>query len=199
MKKKVYIVDDDHAVRDSLTMLLETHGFDVSAFESGDVFLEANLNDISGPILLDVRMPGRDGLETLKELLRLNDSLSVIMMSGHADVAMAVRALKYGAADFIEKPFASSDILAAIDRVLPDVEQALSRDVTQSDNLRKLAKLTKREKEVMDLLVQGKPNKIVASDLGLSVRTIETHRAHVLSKLEIKSLSDLVRLSMLGT
>jgi len=153
MIKSAYIVDDDYAVRDSLTILLETHGFKVS----------------------------------------------VIMMSGHADVAMAVRALKHGAADFIEKPFASADILAAIDRVLPTVEVALSQGKEQSENLNKLAKLTKRETQVMALLVEGKPNKIVAADLGLSVRTVETHRAHILSKLGVKSLSDLVRLSMLMT
>jgi len=199
MIKSAYIVDDDYAVRDSLTILLETHGFKVLSFKSGDEFISFDLNEIAGPILLDVRMPGRDGVETLKELLKLNESLSVIMMSGHADVAMAVRALKHGAADFIEKPFASADILAAIDRVLPTVEVALSQGKEQSENLNKLAKLTKRETQVMALLVEGKPNKIVAADLGLSVRTVETHRAHILSKLGVKSLSDLVRLSMLMT
>jgi len=116
----------------------------------------------------------------------------VIMMSGHADVAMAVRALKRGAMDFIEKPFASADILAALARLLPSVKPKEKDFQPQSQGVEKLAKLTKRETEVMDLLVQGKPNKIVAADLGLSVRTVETHRAHLLSKLEIKSLSDLV-------
>jgi FixJ family two-component response regulator len=197
MQKTAYIVDDDQAVRESLQLLLETHGFDVVAFISGDEFLTRNIRDVAGPIMLDVRMPGRDGLETLKELMQVNNNLSVIMMSGHADVAMAVRALKHGAADFIEKPFASSDILAAIERVMPTIETSLTQEQFQSDNLRKLAKLTKREREVMGLLVEGKPNKIVAADLGLSVRTVETHRAHLLSKLEVKSLSDLVRLSLL--
>ena len=197
MRKTAYIVDDDQAVRESLQFLLETHGFDVVAFVSGDEFLNTNIIDVVGPILLDVRMPGRDGLETLKELTRMNKKLSVIMMSGHADIAMAVRALKHGAADFIEKPFASSDILAAIERILPSIEQSQTREQSLTENLRKLGKLTRREREVMGLLVEGKPNKIVASDLGLSVRTVETHRAHLLSKLEVRSLSDLVRLSLL--
>lgn len=197
MNKFAYIIDDDEAVRDSLSFLLETHGFNVTSFASGDIFLDTTLKDISCPILLDVRMPGRDGIETLKEILRLNSDAQVIMMSGHADVAMAVRALKHGAMDFIEKPFASADILAALARLLPSVKPKEKDVQPQSEGVEKLAKLTKREKEVMDLLVQGKPNKIVAADLGLSVRTVETHRAHLLSKLEIKSLSDLVRLSML--
>lgn len=197
MVKSAYIVDDDHAVRESLEFLLETHGFSVTPFISGDAFLESDLGSVTGPILLDVRMPGRDGLETLKELLMINNRLSVIMMSGHADVAMAVRALKYGAADFIEKPFKSHDILAAIERVMPDVNQSVFDDNGREEKLKKLAKLTNREREVMSGLVEGKPNKIVAADLGLSVRTVETHRAHLLSKLEVKSLSDLVRLSML--
>lgn len=195
--KTAYIVDDDLAVRDSLSVLLETHGFTVVSFESGDAFLDSDLSTVAGPVLLDVRMPGRDGLETLKALMAESETFCVIMMSGHADISMAVRALKYGAADFIEKPFAASDMLAAIDRVLPSVEAALSHELSQSDSLKRLAKLTKREMQVMALLVEGKPNKIVAADLGLSVRTVETHRAHILSKLDVKSLSDLVRLSML--
>lgn len=194
----VHIIDDDEAVLESLSFLLDTHGFSIKAYESGDVFLGTDIQAISGPILLDVRMPGRDGLETLKELMSQNDKLCVIMMSGHADIAMAVRALKNGAVDFIEKPFAASDIIAVIERTLPKIARQTNQDKTQSDALKKLAKLTKREKEVMSLLVQGKPNKIIAADLGLSVRTVETHRAHLMSKLDIKSLSDLVRLSMLS-
>ena len=197
MIKNAYIIDDDNAVRDSLSFLLETHGFAVTSFASGDLFLKTGIEDITGPILLDVRMPGRDGIETLQEILRVKPSASVIMMSGHADVAMAVRALKHGALDFIEKPFAAADILAALDRLLRSAEQENKTAQFQSEGLEKLAKLTKREKEVMALLVQGKPNKIVAADLNLSVRTVETHRAHLLSKLDVKSLPDLVRLSLL--
>ena len=197
MIKNAYIIDDDNAVRDSLSFLLETYGFVVTSFASGDIFLKTGIEDITGPILLDVRMPGRDGIETLQEILRVKPSASVIMMSGHADVAMAVRALKHGALDFIEKPFAATDILAALDRLLRSAEQENKAAQFQSEGLEKLAKLTKREKEVMALLVQGKPNKIVAADLNLSVRTVETHRAHLLSKLDVKSLPDLVRLSLL--
>ena len=197
MIKNAYIIDDDNAVRDSLSFLLETHEFTVTSFASGDLFLETDIENITGPILLDVRMPGRDGIETLQEILRVKPSASVIMMSGHADVAMGVRALKHGALDFIEKPFAAADILAALDRLLRSAEQENKAAQFHSEGLEKLAKLTKREQEVMVLLVQGKPNKIVAADLNLSVRTVETHRAHLLSKLDVKSLPDLVRLSLL--
>lgn len=196
MVSQIYIVDDDEAVRDSLSFLLKTHGHEVQSFVDGEAFLKSDIRSILGIVLLDVRMPGRDGLEILTEALSVNPNVKVIMMSGHADVAMAVRALKKGALDFIEKPFQSAEILAALNRL--KVQIVTEENATQDGEIMasKLAKLTPREVEVMGLLVEGKPNKIVASDLGLSVRTIETHRAHLLSKLEVKSLSDLVRIAL---
>lgn len=196
MTLKIYIIDDDEAVRDSLSFLLQTHGYDVVTFVDGEAFLKSDVMLVSGIVLLDVRMPGRDGLEILTAALGVNPALKVIMMSGHADVAMAVRSLKKGALDFIEKPFQSAELLNALSRLnvqlIAETEMALNQAKVKT----KLAKLTPRESEVMRLLVEGKPNKIIASDLSLSVRTIETHRAHLLSKLDVKSLSDLVRISM---
>ncbi|WP_017931806.1 response regulator transcription factor [Robiginitomaculum antarcticum] len=192
----VTIVDDDEAVRDSLTLLLQTNRFDVAVFKSGDDLLKSDLFKITGPILLDVRMPGRDGLETLTQSLEVNPKLHIIMMSGHADVEMAVKALRCGAKDFIEKPFHMAHILSSLARVNTTVTQNLQRNVLKAKGEERLATLTPREREVMAYLVEGKPNKIIAAKLGLSVRTIETHRAHLISKLNVKSLPELVRLSM---
>ncbi len=119
----ITIVDDDEAVRDSLELMLETHGFECRTFESGDAFLESDISHISGPVLLDVKMPGRDGLEVLSEALAATNALSIVMMSGHADVAMAVLALKKGASDFIEKPFAANDVLNILKRLNRSVAQ----------------------------------------------------------------------------
>lgn len=196
MSKVVYIVDDDPAIRDSLTMLLDVHGYDVVSFVDGEAFLQSDMAAITGPIMLDVRMPGRDGLQVLTEALAELPRLQIIMMSGHGDIAMAVRALKKGAIDFIEKPFQAAEILRSIELGFSNMAVQTAPNIPAPVASAKLDKLTPREREVMDHLVLGKPNKIIASDLGLSVRTVETHRARLLSKLEIRSLSDLVRLSL---
>jgi two-component system response regulator FixJ len=197
MSDIITIIDDDEAVRDSLELMLNMHGFECQTFQSGDDFLKTNVKDVSGPILLDVKMPGRDGLEILSEVLNIKADLKIVMMSGHADVAMAVLALKKGATDFVEKPFEATDVLKILRRLNQSKIEAQKDSQDKALAQAKLSKLTPREKEVMEQLVQGKPNKIVASDLGLSVRTVETHRARLLSKLNIKSLSDLVRISLL--
>ncbi len=197
MAQHIHIVDDDDAVCDSLTLLLEAHGYSVSVFSGGEAFLQTDLNAVNGPVLLDVRMPGRDGLAVLSDALAVNPELFIIMMSGHADVAMAVRALKKGASNFIEKPFQVSEILAQFKQFESQRQAAEDQHCAKAEARKKLAKLTPREHEVMACLVEGKPNKIVANDLGLSVRTVETHRARLLSKLDVRSLSDLVRISMM--
>jgi len=191
--KEIYIIDDDIAVRDSLSFLLETHGFRVTAFENGDLFLETDLSHYHAPILLDVRMPGRDGLEVLKIALEKNPKLNFIMMSGHADISMAVRALKLGAVDFIEKPFQGANILSILERLTSE-EQTSQASPEQQSARDQIEKLTKRETEISALLVDGKANKEIANTLEISVRTVETHRAHIMSKLDIKSLSDLVKI-----
>ena len=197
MDDKVYIVDDDAAIRDSLGVLFGAHGFSANVFCDGEAFLCEDLTAITSPILLDVRMPGRDGLEILTAALDINPELQIIIMSGHGDIPMAVRALKKGAKSFIEKPFKSADIFREFSDLRQQAEAKKRETGQQAAALEKLSKLTPREREIMDHLVLGKPNKIIADDLGLSVRTVETHRARLLSKLDIRSLSDLVRLSLL--
>ena len=192
----VCVVDDDPAILDSLEMLLETAGSTVSTYPNGLSFLESDIRRFQGCVLLDVRMPEKDGLTVLSEALELNPNLYIIMMSGHGDIPMAVKALKKGAKDFIEKPFRGPVIVDAIDKarqriVLNDreirfVEQAKSR----------IALLTPRELEITEKLTEGKPNKIVAFELGISIRTVETHRAKILSKMQIRSLADLVKMHL---
>jgi two-component system response regulator FixJ len=196
MGNDIYIVDDDEAIRDSLKTLLEAHGFSIHLYSDGERFLEADLMGILGPVLLDVRMPGRNGLDVLEEALIANKTLKIIVMSGHADVAMAVMALKKGALDFIEKPFQASELLKVIGRLNTQIQDEQQASVKNGALRQKIEKLTPREREVMSHLVHGKPNKIVAADLELSVRTVETHRAHLFSKLEIRSISELVRIAI---
>lgn len=196
----ITIIDDDDAVRDSLTMLLDLHELPVRLFESGDAFLATDMTAVTGPVLLDVRMPGRDGLEVLPLALAGNPKMQIIMMSGHADIAMAVEALRRGAADFIEKPFQTGDLLAKLSalRVQDNTLAAtpLTPTAAQQDARDLLANLTPRERDVMDGLVDGKANKIIAHNLGISVRTVETHRAKLLLKLGVRSLSDIVKISI---
>ena len=190
----IAIVDDDPAVRDSLTTLLEAAGHTTKSFKSGNLFLETEAANWQGCVLLDVRMPGKDGLTVLQEALALNPALHIVMMSGHGDIPMAVKALRLGAHDFIEKPFQASTIMAVMEKTCADLDR-LSK---QGDKIIKaeqlIALLTPREIEVAKKLGQGKPNKIVSFELDISVRTVETHRARVMSKLRIQSLAELVRI-----
>lgn len=190
MTPVIHIIDDDEHVRASLGLLLETSGFTVLTFASGDIHIAADPPLDGAVLILDVRMPGRDGLETLAHIRMRAPNVPVIMMSGHGDVPLAVKAMQIGANDFVEKPFVASRILEAIERL----SQADSPTPGPSEAADGLAILTPREAEVARGLADGKPNKIVAHDLGVSVRTVETHRARLMSKLGIRSLADLVRL-----
>lgn len=190
MSPVIHIIDDDEHVRASLGLLLETSGFAVLSFVSGDNHIAENPSLDAAVLILDVRMPGRDGLETLAHVRARAPNVPVIMMSGHGDVPLAVKAMQIGANDFVEKPFVASRILDAIERL----GQAGSPATNLSEVSDALDVLTPREAEVARLLADGKPNKIVAHDLGVSVRTVETHRARLMSKLGIRSLADLVRL-----
>ena len=187
----VFIVDDDEAVRDSLELLLESAGHSILAFESAPDALEACRARLPGCIVTDVRMPEMDGLEFQEKLSEAGIDVPVIVMTGHADVPLAVRAMKAGAADFIEKPFGDEAILASI-------EGALKRKprVTDPALLERLESLTPREREVLELLVIGHPNKVIAHRLDISPRTVEIHRAHVMEKMKAKSLPELVRTAM---
>jgi len=192
----VYVVDDDPAVADSLQILLETAGCFVTAFSSGVQFLESDLRRFKGCVLLDVRMPEKDGLTVLTEAMEVNPNLYVVMMSGHGDIPMAVRALKMGAVDFIEKPFAGSVILDVIEKACARLELVDAEEQFAENARARIASLTPRELEITEKLVDGKPNKIVAFELGISIRTVETHRARILSKLQVRSLADLVKIHL---
>lgn len=195
-EQTVFVVDDDAAVRDSLSWLIKSVGLKVETFGSAQEFLAAVDKKKAGVVVLDVRMPGMSGLELQEKLGAEKILLPVIIITGHGDVPMAVRAVKSGAFDFIEKPFN--------DQVLLDrIQQALKRDVEtrkveghRSEVSTKLALLTPREREVLDLVVAGNPNKVIAAQLGISCRTVEIHRGRVMEKMEANSLSDLVRLGL---
>ena len=189
--KLVFIVDDDEAVRDSLQLLLESAGHAVRAFEAAADALHACRTRVPACIVTDVRMPEMDGLEFQEKLTAGGIHVPVIVMTGHADVPLAVRAMKAGAVDFIEKPFGDEAILASI-------EGALKRKPQVADPalLERLDSLTPREREVLELLVIGHPNKVIAYRLDISPRTVEIHRAHVMEKMKAKSLPELVRTAM---
>ncbi len=195
--KIVHLVDDDEAVRDSLAALLETHGFEVATYPSGEAFLAACPSGAIGCLLTDIRMPEMDGLTLQERVAAGYPGLSVVIMTGHADVPLAVRAMKAGAIDFIEKPFPAPIMIDALERALADTARRHEAAPRLDPELAgRLEALTPREREVLDGLVAGLPNKTIAYDLGISPRTVEIHRARVMEKMRAKSLSELVRLAL---
>ncbi len=193
----VHVVDDDAAMRDSLRLLLEVSGFTVRTHDSAAAFLAAagdGDNKGASCVLTDVRMPEIDGLELLRRLHDLDVRMPVIVMTGQGDIAIAVRAMKAGAVDFLEKPFADDSLFDAVRRALEQSARLREVAASSAEAAGRLATLTPREREVLDLLVSGLPNKAIANTLGASPRTIEVHRARVLEKLKAHSLPDLVRL-----
>ncbi|TKB32081.1 MAG: response regulator transcription factor FixJ, partial [Mesorhizobium sp.] len=187
----VHVVDDDVDVRKSLGFLLATADFAVRLYESATAFLAMATSHLDGCIVTDVRMPGIDGIEFLRQLRTRGHTLPVIVMTGHADVALAVQAMKEGAADFIEKPFDDEVLIEAIRSAL-DSRNRTEATHPQSAEIRgRLAALSERERQVLDGLVSGLPNKTIAYDLGISPRTVEIHRANVMSKMAASSLSHL--------
>ena len=190
----VHVIDDDAAVRQSLAFLLSTAGLAVRVHESAVAFLDALPEAQDGCIVTDIRMPGMDGLELQRRLRANRSGLPVIVITGHGDVALAVEAMKAGAADFIEKPFDDEILLAAIQLALTRHADSARRDAQFADVRGRLALLSLREREVLDGLVAGKPNKIIAHDLGISARTVEVYRANVMTKMQADSLSALVRM-----
>jgi two-component system response regulator FixJ len=188
----VHLIDDDEDVRRGLSFLLGTAGFAVKVYESALQFLEKCGSSPRGCIVSDVRMPSMDGLQLLRRLRELGIALPVVIMTGHADVALAVEAMKIGAVDFIEKPFADEVLLGAIRSAIASRNSPDAGDISQVQA--RLASLTTREREVLDGLIAGHPNKTIAYDLGLSPRTVEIHRANVMTKMVASSLSELVRM-----
>ncbi len=189
----VHVVDDDAAMRDSLRVLLESFGFAVRTHDNAIAFI-AEAASATGCVLTDIQMPGVDGLELQRRLHQQRVHLPVIVMTGEGDIAVAVRAMREGAVDFLEKPFDDSSLLESVTRALAQSEKQREAEALSSHAARRLATLTPREREVFDLLVAGLPNKAIANRLTASPRTIEVHRARVLEKLRAKALPDLVRL-----
>jgi two-component system response regulator FixJ len=194
----VHVVDDDEAMRDSLAFLLEAAGHRVRTYPSAVDFLEAVPGMERGCIVTDVRMPGLSGLELVGRLKALGVTEPVIVITGHADVPLAVQAMKAGVSDFIEKPFAQEVILAAIEAALEKGSGSQAEEERRRAILDRIEALSERELQVLDGLVQGKPNKIIAFDLGISARTVEIYRANVMTKMQAGSLSELVRMAMLA-
>ncbi|WP_374495291.1 response regulator transcription factor [Zoogloea sp.] len=189
----IYLVDDDEALRDSLAWLLESQGFKVAAYASAEDFLKAWRPEFNGCLLLDVRMPGMSGLELHERLRAQYSTLPVIFITGHGDVPMAVSALKKGAVDFIEKPFNDTELLRLVSQCLVSEQEHRARRRQDAEVSRRLDQLTQREREVLDLIIAGKLNKQIADVLGISIKTVEVHRARVMEKMAAQSLAELVQ------
>lgn len=193
-ERKVFVIDDDPAVRTALNALLTVKGYAVALFESAEAFLAADRPGTAGCLLVDVRMPGMSGLELQRELRTRGAFPPIIVITGHGDVPLAVSALKAGAVDFLEKPFDIDTLLAAI-------EEGFRRTVApggfdRGEIAARVSRLTARERQVMDLVVQGLPNKLIADKLDVAIRTVEVHRARVMEKTGARNLSELVRMAI---
>lgn len=193
----VHVVDDDPAMRDSLEFLFDTAGLNVRTYESAPALL-AKVNELgAGCIVTDVRMPEMNGLELVRRLNELGVRLPVIVMTGHADVPLAVEAMKAGVRDFIEKPFDDEVFLSAVRAALAEGEAIEAQESQEAAVRERLASLSTRERQVLEGLVAGRANKVIAYDLGISPRTVEVYRANVMTKMQARSLSELVRMSIL--
>ena len=190
----VFVVDDDEAVRGGLRRLVEAVGLNVETYGSAQQFLDSYHPEQHGCLVLDIRMPGMGGLDLQAQLAKRGVQLPVIILTGHADVPMAVRALKAGAMDFIEKPFNSQALLDRIQQAIKQDAEARRQSVEESRIAQRLARLTSREKEVMQMMVVGKANKVIAIDLGISERTVEFHRANIMKKMQSRTLAELIHM-----
>jgi two-component system, LuxR family, response regulator FixJ len=192
----VYVVDDDDSMRRALALLLNTVGHKTATFANPKEFLEKFESDNAGCLVLDIRMPGMSGLELQQHLNRTGSMLPVIFITGHGDVPMAVQAMKEGAFEFVQKPFRDQDLLDRINHALVQDAQNRSTLAQRADVVRRLESLTSREHQVLDMVVDGAANKVIAIDLDLSERTVEIHRARVMEKMSAKSVAHLVKLKM---
>jgi two-component system response regulator FixJ len=195
---KVYVIDDDAAMRDSLDFLLSSAGFTVRLFESAQIFFEELSKLETGCVVTDVRMPGLDGMELLR-LMKSGSSalrLPVIVMTGHGDIPLAVEAMKLGALDFLEKPFDDERLVRMIDTAVSQHESGAKDEAFSADMVARVASLTQRERQVMQGLVAGQSNKVIAREYDISPRTVEVYRANVMTKMQANSLSELVRFAI---
>ena len=195
-KGTVYVVDDDDAIRDSLRWLLEANDYKVELYDSGESFIAKYDPSAIAVLVLDVRMPGMSGLEVQEHLLARKADLPIIFITGHGDVPMAVRALKKGAVDFIEKPFQQAALKAQVEHMLNEARERRMKNERQSLNEALLAKLTPREQQVLARIVAGRLNKQIADDLGISIKTVEAHRASIMDKTNSGTVADLMRVVM---
>jgi two-component system, LuxR family, response regulator TtrR len=194
----VYVVDDDDAVRDSLQWLLEASRYRVFGFESAEKFLASYDPAAIAVAILDVRMPGMSGLELQEELIARKATFPIIFITGHGDVPMAVNTMKKGAVDFIEKPFDQAALKALVDRLLVEARENAAASERQKLNEALLAKLTPREEQVLERIVAGRLNKQIADDLGISIKTVEAHRANIMDKVGANTVADLMRIVLSG-
>ena len=195
----VHIVDDDEAVRDSLSLLLSSVGLQSRQYDSAPAFLESNFQQNTGCIVLDIRMPGMSGMDLHEKLNELGCHLPVIFITGHGDIPMAVEAMKRGAVEFVQKPFREQDLLDCINRAL-QLDAGRRESTQEVDSIRsRLATLTPREQQVMEMIVDGKANKVIAFDLNLSQRTVEIHRAHVMEKMNVRTTANLIKQVLLAS
>lgn len=194
--RNVYVIDDDDAARDSLAMLVESAGYSVESFPSASSFLDRAGMLPSGCALVDIRMPEMGGLELQAVLKEKGLEVSIVFVTGHADVPVAVRAMRAGAIDFVEKPFDADVILGAVERALAHAAAHLEQSNAAAVARARVLQLTDREREVFEQLVEGYPNKVIAANLNISPRTVEIHRSRVMDKTGARSLSDLVRMAL---
>lgn len=195
-EQKVFIIDDDDAVRDSMSMLLETMGLPHRCYISADDFLDNYDGNQRGCLVLDIRMPGINGLELQQRLKDMNAFLPIIFITGHGDVPMAVEAMRQGAMDFLRKPIREQDLLERIQEAL-DYEKGIRDELRErEESKKKLLTLTTRERDIFERVADGHANKVIALELGISERTVEVHRSQVMRKLEVRSLAQLVRIRL---
>ena len=195
----VYIVDDDEAVRDSLRWLLEANTYRVRAFASAEAFLSEFSEDQPGVLIVDVRMPGMSGLELQEQLILRKSTMPIVFITGHGDVPMAVSTLKKGAIDFLEKPFNESDLRETVSRMFEQANQRLQKAQAQKNHDAMLNRLTSREQQVLERIVAGRLNKQIADDLGISIKTVEAHRANIMEKLQVTTVADLMKVALAHT
>jgi FixJ family two-component response regulator len=194
----VYVVDDDEAVRDSLQWLLEGVNYSVQAYDSAEAFLTGFDPQAIACLILDVRMPGMSGLQLQEELMHRKADVPIVFITGHGDVPMAVSTMKKGAADFIEKPFDQAELKALVEKMLARARDAAAVRERARMNQALLGKLTAREQQVLERIVAGRLNKQIADDLGISIKTVEAHRANIMDKLKANTVADLMRIALAG-
>ncbi|MEN9590407.1 MAG: DNA-binding response regulator [Alcaligenaceae bacterium] len=192
----VYIVDDDEAVRDSLRWLLEANNYRVRAYASAEAFLAEYDEQQPGVLIVDVRMPGMSGLELQEQLIARKSSMPVVFITGHGDIPMAISTMKKGAVDFLEKPFDETALREIVGRMFEQANQRLTQAKAVRQHEAMLARLTSREQQVLERIVAGRLNKQIADDLGISIKTVEAHRANIMEKLQVTTVADLMKVAL---